>query len=88
MKKFSVLIVMLFVFTASLFAFSYPLSFKELIEQFEETNQSIEIVLVTEKEYEGVVILARDDYFVFRLMNDDVIIILYSAVAEVTLIGD
>lgn len=56
--------------------------------KFYEEKEKIEIILVTEKKYEGEVILARDDYFVFRLTNEDVIIILYTAVAEVTMIGD
>lgn len=80
--------VMLLIVTTSLFAFSYPISFHELMLKFYEEKTKIEVVLITEKKYEGEVILSRDDYFVFRLTNEDVIIILYSAVAEVTLVGD
>lgn len=70
--------------TFSVFAYNYPVSFSELMKQFQEDEQKIEIVV--DIKYRGWVIVAQDDYCVFRLDNDDVVIILYSVIKEVSLL--
>jgi len=82
-KKFILLLLFIFI-SFSVFAYNYPSSFSELMKQFEEEKQKIEIIV--DDVYRGWVIVAQADYCVFKLDNNDVIIIVYLAIKEVSLL--
>lgn len=84
MKRFVCFILLIFI-SFSVFAYNYPVKFSELVKQFQEDEQKIEII-INDTKYRGWVIVAQEDYCVFKLDNDDVIIILYSAIKEVSLL--
>ncbi len=83
MKKF-ILIFCLLLSTINLGAYTYPASFQELISQLEADDQRIEVVLVDGIKLTGMILVAQTDYMVFKTDDEDVFIILYSAIKQVS----
>jgi len=80
------LIVLLLIATLQVNAYSYPANLQQLLVQFQVENEKIEIITIPDSIYRGTILLCRDDYIVFRTINEDVIIIPIGVISENTLL--